>query len=238
MTTAPIVDRTLAELVTADPRTARVLEGHGLDYCCGGRRTLADACSEAGVDPAVVVEALTAASPQGAPDWAAMAPAELVDHLEATHHAYLHTEFDRLNALAAKVASVHGGRHPELLEVQATYAELRADLEPHLMKEERVLFPLIRELEASSGAAAPHCGSLEAGPIRVMMLEHDRAGELLAELRRLTNGYEVPDDGCASYRALYEGLAVLEADTHLHVHKENNVLFPAVIALEHASASR
>lgn len=238
MTATTSADRTLAELVTADPRTARVLEGHGLDYCCGGRRTLADACSEAGVDPAVVVDALIAAPPQDGPDWGGMAPAELVDHLEATHHAYLHTEFGRLTALADKVASVHGERHPELVEVQATYAELRADLEPHLMKEENVLFPLIRELDASGGAAAPHCGSLETGPIRVMMMEHDRAGELLAELRKLTNGYEVPDDGCASYRALYEGLAELEADTHLHVHKENNVLFPAVIEIEHRDAAR
>lgn len=236
--TPPTVDRTLADLVTADPGAARVLERFGLDYCCGGRRTLVQACGEAGVDPAGVADALAAAPVAAIPDWASMSPAELVDHLEATHHAYLHTEFERLTALADKVASVHGERHPELLEVQATYGELRDDLEPHLMKEERVLFPLIREL-ASQGAdrPAPHCGSLRDGPIRVMSLEHDRAGELLSALRRLTNGYEVPDDGCVSYRALYDGLAELETDTHLHVHKENNVLFPAVVALEDTAAA-
>ncbi len=230
-------DRTLADLVTADPGAARVLERFGLDYCCGGGRPLEDACAAAGVDPASVLDVL-AATPDGpTPDWATMAPEVLVDHLEATHHAYLHTELPRLTELADKVAGVHGDRHPELHQVRVTYAELRADLEPHLMKEERILFPLIRELVASAGTAEPHCGSLEMGPIRVMMMEHDRAGELLAALRERTAGYEVPDDGCASYRALYEGLAEMEADTHLHVHKENNVLFPAVIALEHAAGA-
>lgn len=231
-------DRTLADLVTTDPSAARILEGFGLDYCCGGGRPLDVACAEAGVDPATVLDALDATPDGPTPDWASMPPEVLVDHLEATHHAYLHTELLRLTELADKVAGVHGERHPELRDVRDTYAELRADLEPHLMKEERILFPLIRELVASAGAAEPHCGSLELGPIRVMMMEHDRAGELLAELRERAGGYEVPDDGCASYRALYEGLAELEADTHLHVHKENNVLFPAVIALEHATAAR
>ena len=236
MTDLPAAGRTLADLVTADPGAARVLEGFGLDYCCGGGRRLDEACAAAGVDSVEVIEALAAVPAGPTPDWATMAPEVLVDHLEATHHAYLHTELARLTALADKVATVHGERHPELVDVRDTYAELRADLEPHLMKEERVLFPLIRELVASAGTAEPHCGSLELGPIRVMMMEHDRAGELLAELRARTGGYGVPDDGCASYRALYEGLAELEADTHLHVHKENNVLFPAVIALEHAAS--
>ena len=231
-------DRTLADLVTADPGAARVLERYGLDYCCGGGRPLDQACAAAGVDPATVLDALAAAPATSTPDWATMAPEVLVDHLEATHHAYLHTELPRLTPLADKVADVHGARHPELAAVRDTYAELRAELEPHLMKEEQILFPLIRELVASAGTAEAHCGSLELGPIRVMMMEHDRAGELLAELREATGGYEVPDDGCASYRALYEGLAELEADTHLHVHKENNVLFPAVIALEHATAAQ
>ena len=229
-------DRTLADLVTTDPAAARVLERYGLDYCCGGGRPLDQACAAAGVDPTTVLDALASTPTAPAPDWATMAPEALVDHLEATHHAYLHTELPRLTDLADKVAGVHGERHPELAGVRDTYGELRADLEPHLMKEERLLFPLIRELVASDGAAEAHCGPLELGPIRMMVLEHDRAGELLAELRERTGGYEVPDDGCASYRALYEGLAELEADTHLHVHKENNLLFPEVIALEHAAA--
>lgn len=224
-------ERTLAEIVNASPTSTRVLESFGLDYCCGGQRRLDDACSDAGIAPAAVVDALANLETDAQPDWASMGPAELVDHVEAVHHAYLHTELARLDALADKVVAVHGDRHPELAEVQATYGELREDLEPHLMKEEQVLFPMIRQLVEAPDLPKFHCGSLQ-NPISVMMTEHDRAGELLVTLRAHTNGYRTPDDGCASYRALYDGLADLEADTHLHVHKENNVLFPAVVALE------
>ena len=224
-------DQSLAEIVNTHPATARVLESFGLDYCCGGQRPLHDACSAADVDPAVVLDALARVQPGPEPEWASMDPAALVDHLEATHHAYLHGELERLDALAEKVVGVHAGRHPELVEVRAVFASLRADLEPHLAKEERVLFPMIRTLATASVAPSFHCGSVR-NPISVMMLEHDRAGELLATLRAVSDAYQTPADGCASYRALYAGLAELEADTHLHVHKENNVLFPAVVALE------
>jgi regulator of cell morphogenesis and NO signaling len=136
-----------------------------------------------------------------------------------------------LDELAEKVASVHGERHPELLDVLADVKELRDDLEPHLMKEERVLFPMIRQLSEADEPVEFHCGSLR-NPISMMLIEHDRAGMLLAQLRDRTDDYIAPPDACASYRALYQGLAELEADTHLHVHKENNLLFPAVAALE------
>jgi regulator of cell morphogenesis and NO signaling len=224
-------DPTLAELVSAQPAAARVLERHRLDYCCGGQQQLRSACQVAGVDPSTVLAEIDALASEPEPDWAAMGPAELVDHIEATHHRYLHDELGRLDALSTKVLGVHGDRHPELGEVDTTYGALKADLEPHLLKEERILFPMIRELAASEKAPSFHCGSL-ANPIRVMLAEHDRAGELLARLRSLSGGYEPPADACASYRALYTGLAELEADTHLHIHKENNLLFPAVVALE------
>ena len=231
------VDRTLAAIVLDDPAAARVLEGHRLDYCCGGQRTLADACAELDLDPALVLADLDAVDHASPADWASLGPAALVDHLEATHHRCLHDELPRLAVLVAKVAGVHGARHPELHEVQAAFTALRLDLEPHLMKEERILFPMVRELAAAAEAPTFHCGTL-ANPIRMMLLEHDRAGELLAALRGFTGDYEPPADGCASYEALYRGLAELEADTHLHVHKENNVLFPAVLALEAALAAR
>ena len=229
-------DPTLAELVSAHPGAARVLERHHLDYCCGGADRLGDACVARGVDPAVVLDELTALGPEAAPDWAAMGPAELVDHLESTHHVYLKAELPRLNALVDKVAGVHGDRHPELRDIQRTFEELRADLEPHLMKEEQVLFPMVRELAVATTAPTFHCGTLQ-NPIRVMLMEHDRAGELLARQRELTSDYGVPDDGCASYEALFAGLAELEVDTHQHVHKENNLLFPAVLEREHLLAN-
>lgn len=232
MTTVIDPSTTLAELVTQRPALARELERRSLDYCCGGQRSLADACARRGLDVEETAAALEAVgSPDPAP-WATFGPAELVDHLEATHHAYLHEELPRLTALSEKVAQVHGSRHPELHEVLRLTRELRDDLEPHLAKEERVLFPMIRELATADGTSPDfHCGSV-ANPISVMMVEHDRAGDLLAALRAVTDDYTIPDDACASYTALYLGLEELEADTHLHVHKENNLLFPAVIALE------
>lgn len=229
-------DPTLAELVTARPSAARVLERHGLDYCCGGGRRLRSACSDLAVDPDAVLAEIVRLPPEREPDWAAFGPVEMVDHLEATHHRYLHDELPRLDALAAKVHGVHGDRHPELAGVLATYRALRADLEPHLATEERVLFPMVRDLAAADAAPGPHRGSV-GHPVRVMLAEHDRAGELLARLRALTGGYAPPADACASYTALYAGLAQLESDIHLHVHKENNVLFPAVLAIEHRSAA-
>ena len=229
---------TLADIVNDHPDLARELERRSLDYCCGGHRTLGEACEGVGLDPEATAAELAHVTTEPPAPWADLAPDALVEHLEATHHRYLHDELPRLGALVEKVHGVHGQRHPELADVRATYAELRADLEPHLMKEERVLFPMIRELAAAGDGPSPafHCGSL-ANPISVMLGEHDRAGELLERLRSATQGYTLPDDACASYAALYAGLEHLEADTHLHVHKENNVLFPAVVALDAAGST-
>lgn len=238
MRTTPIdPSSTLGELVTEHPGLARHLERQGLDYCCGGHRSLAEACAASGLDLAAVVDELTGLDGGEPEPWADLGPAELVDHIEATHHRYLHDELPRLTALADKVAGVHGGRHPEVVEVAATYAELRAELEPHLLKEERILFPMVRQLVAAQRSDGPapafHCGSLR-NPISVMLVEHEHAGALLEHLRDLTDDHSPPADACASYQALYQGLAELEADTHRHVHKESNVLFPAVVALEEA----
>jgi regulator of cell morphogenesis and NO signaling len=162
--------------------------------------------------------------------WTTNDAVQLVEHLEASHHRYLWDELPRLTALMDKVRRVHGSRHPELHDVAACLNELRAELEPRLRKEERVLFPMIRELATATSPPAFACGSIRT-PISVMLAEHDHAGELLARPRRLTGGYQPPAEACASYTALYVGLGELEADTHLHVHKENNVLFPMVEAM-------
>jgi regulator of cell morphogenesis and NO signaling len=219
---------TLGDLVAARPEAARVLDRFGLDYCCHGGRTLEDACAAAGVDAQVVDAAMPEADDGPAASWTDLDPAALADDILATHHAYLHEELPLLEALAAKVVTVHGERHPELHEVQRLLVAVRDDLEPHLAKEERVLFPAVHALAA--GRRDFPFGSVE-NPIRMMDVEHDRAGGLLAELRAATHDYLVPDDACASYRSLYERLAELEHDTHVHIHKENHVLFPATIVL-------
>ena len=224
-------DPTLAELASTHPGAARVLERHQLDYCCGGAQHLSAACSETGLDPQIVLDELAELGVEPAPDWADMGPVDLIDHLESTHHVYLTEEFPRLSALLDKVVGVHGGRHAELFEVQKTYEQLRAELEPHLMKEEQVLFPMVRELAEATEEPAFHCGTLQ-NPISVMLYEHDQAGDALARLRELTSDYTPPPDSCGSFQALYAGLAEFEADTHRHIHKENNILFPAVLELE------
>jgi regulator of cell morphogenesis and NO signaling len=222
---------TLGDLVAANPAAARILDGFGLDYCCHGDRTLADACATAGVDAEAVAAELAEVDVDGDTTWTTLDPPTLAEHIVATHHRYLWEELPLLESLAAKVHAVHGERHPELAEVEELVAEVRADLEPHLQKEERVLFPAIAALAGGQREFA--FGSV-ANPIRMMSLEHDRAGELLARLRAVTGGYTPPADGCASYRSLYERLAALELDTHLHVHKENHTLFPAALRLAEA----
>ncbi len=221
---------TLGDLVSHNPAAARVLDSLGLDYCCHGDRPLDVACAEAGLDADEVARSV-ADLPRvdGDASWTGLDPAALADHIVANHHAYLHEELPAVELLAAKVESVHGERHPELAAVTRLVRELRADLEPHLMKEERVLFPAIRALTRDHQTQFPF-GTV-ANPIRMMMLEHDTCGELLVELRAATGGFAVPADGCASYRSLYERLDALELDTHIHIHKENHVLFPAAIEL-------
>lgn len=233
-----VIDTTvsLGALVTEHPELARELERRGFDYCCGGQRSLADACAALGADATSVAAELAALAGAPAPAaWASLDAAGLVEHLLATHHRYLWEELPRIDALVEKIVAVHGARHPELVDIADCVRAIRADLEPHMLKEERVLFPMIRELATAraSADAAPafHCGTLR-NPISVMEREHDAVGGLLARLRKLTDGYRVPDDGCATYRTCFAALEELEADTHLHVHKENNLLFPLVEQLE------
>lgn len=217
---------------------ARAFERHGIDYCCHGQRSLAEACAEAGLDVEAIEAELAAVPP--AADAAEPVPddvATLIGLIVARHHTYLRRELPRLADLMAKVVDAHGSAHPEVHAVAATLGEITSDLVPHLMKEERVLFPLTIELLGAVEPTAFHCGSVR-NPIGVMHAEHDRVGELLATLRVQTGGYEPPADACPTWRALYAGLAELEADTHRQVHLENNVLFPKIVASRHRSADQ
>ena len=221
-----VLDRTLGDLVVEVSARSRVLERHHVDYCCRGRRTLAAAAAEAGLDPATLAAEIAAVVPDRGVDVASFGPVGLIEHLLVTHHAYLHEELPALVWLAAQVRDTHRERHPELDDVARLVTAIRDDLEPHLTEEERVLFPAIRQL-----VEAPDVPMPISQPISVTAQEHDRAGQLLAELRRVAAGYRPPEDACTSYRALYGRLAVLEADTFRHIHLENNVLFPAVLDL-------
>lgn len=229
---------TLGEIVTLHPSLAADLERRGLDYCCHGARTLATAAHDAGLDPQTVADELSAARVDEPPaPWASLGTADLVDHIEAVHHRYLWDALPRISALVDKIVTVHGGRHAELAEVQHLFDELRADLEPHLVREEQELFPMIRRLVGPSERTPAETEDL-TGQIAILAGEHDTVGELLERLRAVTSGYVPPADGCATYAATYRALAELEADTHLHVHKENNELFPAVLGADPSGVRR
>jgi regulator of cell morphogenesis and NO signaling len=228
---------TVGQLVVERPARARVFEKFGIDYCCGGKKPLLSVCQEKGLNADDVLGALNVADgagPSGTEqDWGRATLMELADHIVATHHAYLKAELPRLDHLTERVTRVHGAKHPELEKVRGTFLALKAELEQHMMKEEMILFPLCRQLEAADGPVESHCGSV-ANPIRVMMLEHDDAGAALATMRTLTGDYVPPEDACNTYRAMLSGLAELEADMHQHVHKENNILFPRAVEREQA----
>ncbi len=228
----PQLDNTVGDIVAGCPALASVFEDIGIDYCCGGKKTLGDACRDKGLEPQSVLATL-AQPPQTEPvaDTAVMALTELADHIEQTHHAYLRSEFSRLNELTSKVASVHGDQNPRLHQVSETCRALIAELSDHMMKEEQILFPLVRQLDASDTAPTFHCGSL-ANPIHQMESEHSQAGAALERLRELTDGFTPPDGACNSYRAMLNAIAHLERDLHLHIHKENNVLFPRALEME------
>lgn len=225
---------TIGEMVARHPALSRIFEQVGIDYCCGGKKTLEQACQEKGLDvESVSAELAACAAAEGAPlvDAAAMSLTDLADHIEQTHHAFLRRELPRLDWMTEKVANVHGEHEPRLRQMRTTYQALQEELFSHMMKEERVLFPLIRELEANSTAPAFHCGSL-ANPMRQMESEHHDAGSALESLSELSDGYAPPDWACNTYRAMLDALARFQLDMHQHVHKEESILFPKALALE------
>ena len=237
MTTFQIND-TVGAIVRDHPDLSRFFEQVQVDYCCGGQKTLAEACAKRGIDPQTFLTELeTWAATASAPEVNLMdlSLAELADHIERIHHAYLHTELPRLEKMVTKVAAVHGEKEPRLMQIKDIFLALSAELATHLMKEEQILFPMIRQLEASHTLPTFHCGTI-ANPVHRMEFEHDEAGTALAQLRQLTDDYTPPEWACNTYRAMLDALATFEQDMHQHVHKENNVLFPRTMEMEQQKA--
>jgi regulator of cell morphogenesis and NO signaling len=230
------VHQTVGEIVAQNPLLAGVFESMGIDYCCGGKKSLNEACREKGLDPKAVLARLrdgdcTAAESYSTVDVESMTVIELVDHIEDTHHAYLRNELPRLAELSRKVNSKHGEKDLRLQRVQQTIAGMSVELWLHMQKEERCLFPMIRQL--ALGVQAPwYSGGAIASPIHQMESEHDDAGSALSRLRKLTDGFSPPTWACNTYRALLAALAYFERDMHSHMHKENNVLFPKALRME------
>ncbi len=233
--------QTVREIALDQPSSIRVFEQFGIDYCCGGRKPLAEACAAGQLEVDQVIAALEAAEKGPLPntiDWTTLPLAALAQHITATHHAYVKRELPRLALLSAKVINRHGTTHPQLPILASRLELLTEELTMHLMKEEAVLFPYVTKLEAAITLGAPlpeKCFGTVANPIAMMMREHDDAGGLLAEIRTLTSNYTTPEGACPTWHAYFDGLREFQQDLHQHIHLENNILFPRAIALEEAA---
>jgi regulator of cell morphogenesis and NO signaling len=232
MTITP--ETTVAEIATVTPATIRVFQQHHIDYCCGGKVPLTHACAAAGLDLDAVLGELRAAVAPAAPEpsWAEASLKSLVEHIQSRYHAPLRIELPRLDAMLDKVVSRHGDRLPDvLLPLQQTFKRLQQELLEHMSNEDRILFPLIVALEAGEARPATDAAAWLQPPIAVMEADHESAGAALAFIRQTTAGFAPPDWACPTFRGLYYGLAQLETDMHLHVHLENNILFPRAARL-------
>lgn len=220
-------DRTLGDIVTENPASAQVFESLDIDYCCGGNQTLAEACREAGVAVETVRDRLDDAAEDDAPAVPHGSPTEIVDHIVETHHEPLREELPALGQLVEKVARVHGQNHLELRDVQTTFEELASEMREHTTEEEREVFPIVEKLDRGEQLDETERKRLRTA-LDDLEDDHDQTAAHLERLADLTDGYTAPEDACVSYRSMLNRLEALEADTHLHVHTENNVLFPQV----------
>ena len=237
--TTELSQTVVGKIVARHPKVARVFEKHQIDYCCRGGTTLSEACKIQDIDVNQVVaeieQAQNTSEPSKETNWNEAPLTQLADHIVETHHAFLMTELPRISGLTEKVLNAHGDKRPELAKVAETFKLMREELESHMAKEENILFPAIRTIETSGGPQAFPFGSV-ANPIGMMEHEHDDAGNALRRLRKLTEDYTPPQDACPTYRVMLESLENLELDLHLHIHKENNILFPRAKELEHTAS--
>jgi regulator of cell morphogenesis and NO signaling len=222
------------------PQSTRLFEKFKIDYCCGGDQPLNDACASAGLDVQNLLELIqqieqAPVAGNGTPNLQKATATELIVYILDKHHVFTKDEMARLEPLADKVVGAHGENHSELLALRDLMRQLFEDLRPHMFKEEQILFPFIIALDKArqENRRAPFApfGTVQ-NPIRMMLTEHDTAGDLLREMRKLSSDYTVPADACVSFKTFYEALEAFEQDLHQHIHLENNLLFPKAIELE------
>ncbi len=231
-------EETLGAIAAKDLRKAQIFKQNGLDFCCGGKKTVKEACAEKGIDSARVeqelqkIDQIPASRPLPYNEWSLDF---LADYIVNTHHSYIRKFLPDIRIYAEKVNRVHGARHPELERIYELVEAVNAELGAHMIKEEKILFPYIKALVIAEKGIAPiqasHFGTIQ-NPINMMEMEHEAVGEYLAEIRSLSNDYTLPSNACASYSLLYRMLHEFETDLHLHIHLENNILFPKSLVLE------
>lgn len=225
-------ETTIGEIVRALPATSRIFENLKIDYCCGCKKSLAEACRTRGLDANTVVAMLAALDQlaSGTPANAdAMTLTELCDHIQQVHHGYLREELPRLDFMTRKVAAVHGEHEPRLFELRKTFEKFNAEMTAHTNEEDEIVFPAIRKLDAMRNGGSAASLNLRT-TLEKLEREHDDAGATLEQFKALSDNYTPPDWACNTFRALYDGLGQLEKNMHQHIHKENNVLFPKALA--------
>lgn len=231
-------EETLGEIAVKDLRKAEIFKKYGIDFCCGGKKTVKQVCAEKGLDVTKIEQELQQAdkAPTSRPmpynDWSLDF---LADYIVNTHHSYVRKSLPEIVQYANKVASVHGNRHTELYEIKNLVAEVNAELSGHMVKEEKILFPYIKELvNAHGNANVSHATQFDTvkTPIDMMEMEHELVGKNMEEIRLLSKNYTLPEDACASYALLFKMLDEFESDLHIHIHLENNILFPKAIEIE------
>ncbi|MEP6716903.1 MAG: iron-sulfur cluster repair di-iron protein [Terriglobia bacterium] len=234
-------ERTVSEIAIENPASTRIFESLGIDYCCGGKIPLRDACFKANVSPETVlqlIDNLKGADGETEPEKWVFAPfAELTGHIVNHHHEYVRSAAPRLLDLLGKVKARHGKSHPEVTAINDVFSGLYEDFLVHMLKEEQMLFPYLNSMDSAvrAGKTPPPAsfGSV-TNPIQHMLADHDDSGDAMARIATLSQGYQVPPDGCPTFRALYHGLAEFERNLHRHVHLENNILFPRALQMEKA----
>ncbi len=228
------------DIALANPEARQILEDAGVDYCCGGGKSLHDACAHADVSAEEILKRLRENSKLVRPDekaWTSAPLGDLTRHIREKHHRYVREAIGRIKTLLEKVKAKHGENHPEIAEVQRLFTEVGQEMIMHMQKEEQILFPYIDTVERSttgSGSLEPPFFQTVKNPIHAMMKEHDSAGDLVKQIRKASGDYTPPTDACTSYKALYQDLREFEADLHQHVHLENNILFPRAVEMEAA----
>ncbi|MDF9801366.1 regulator of cell morphogenesis and NO signaling [Catalinimonas alkaloidigena] len=229
-----LVNPTIGEIVATDYRTATVFQKYGIDFCCRGNRTIEEACKDQPIDFEKILNDLAAIKKQKddtGPEFRSWPLDQLVDYIQYKHHKYVEEKLEQIKPLLDKVCNVHGKYHPELYKIQKEFMEGAGELTKHMKKEEFILFPFIKKMATQGQVSSPLFKTVQ-NPISMMLHEHDTEGERFRKISSLTDQYAPPTDACNTYILTYALLKEFEEDLHLHIHLENNILFPKALALE------